>query len=254
MNLRGAGFSGLVLGLVVAGRVEGEVSEEFTGLGCDDSDVEVGDQQGYGGVFVSSADADVVESAVVAECDGACFVDAVVADSEVGCVACLAWFGFGEPVVDGGWGCASECAVGAVVVVGAGEFVEERLEFVEVVGGGSRGEPFFEGLLETFDFSAGGGVVGCRVLLFGAEVSEAGLEGVSATFPAGEAGGVDHGVVGERGRGNPVVNTGLVEGVDNDRSGDTPVDGDGQCAAGMVIEPGDDLGCGAVSEPPMGEV
>ena len=71
------------------------MSEEFTCLGCDDSDVEVGDEEGYGGVFVGSADADVVESAVVAECDGACFVDAVVADSEVGCVACLARFGFG---------------------------------------------------------------------------------------------------------------------------------------------------------------
>ena len=100
----GRGFSGLVLGLVVAGWVKGEVSEEFTGLGCDDSDVEVGDQQGYGGVFVGSADADVVEFAVVADGDGACFVDAVVSDSEVGCVACLARFGFGEPLVGGGGG------------------------------------------------------------------------------------------------------------------------------------------------------
>ena len=56
--------------------------------------------------------------------------------------------------------------MGTVVVVGAGEFVEERLEFVEVVGAGLGGEPFFEGLLETFDFAAGGGVVGCGVLLF----------------------------------------------------------------------------------------
>ena len=104
MNLRGAGFLGLVLGLVIAGRVKGEVSEEFTGLGCDDSDVEVGDEQGCGGVGVAAADADVVESAVVADGDGACFVDAVVSDSEVGCVACLARFGFGEPVVDGGGG------------------------------------------------------------------------------------------------------------------------------------------------------
>ena len=39
----GRGFLGLVLGLVVAGWVEGEVSEEFAGLGCDDFDVEVGD-------------------------------------------------------------------------------------------------------------------------------------------------------------------------------------------------------------------
>ena len=144
--------------------------------------------------------------------------------------------------------------MGAVAVVGVGEFIEERLEFVEVVGGGPRGEPFLEGLLETFDFPAGGGVVGCRVLLFGAEVSEAGLEGVAAAFPAGEAGGVDHGVVGERGPGKAVVSTRLVKGVDNDRAGDTPVDGDGQGAAGAVVEPGDALGLGAVSEPPVGEV
>ena len=57
----------MVLGLVVAGWVKGEVSEEFAGLGCDDFDVEVGDEEGYGGVFVGSADADVVESAVVAD-------------------------------------------------------------------------------------------------------------------------------------------------------------------------------------------
>ena len=55
-------------------------------MGCDDSNVEGGDEQGYGGVFVGSAD--VVEPAVVADGDGAWFVDAVVSDSEVGCVAC----------------------------------------------------------------------------------------------------------------------------------------------------------------------
>ena len=139
------------------------------------------------------------------------------------------------------------------MVVVAGEFVEEALELVEVVGAGLGGEVFLEGLLESLDFSAGGGVVGRGVLLFGAEVSEAGFEGVAA-FPAGEAGGVDHGVVGERGRGNAVVSTRLVEGFDNDRAGDAPVDGDGQGAAGAVVEPGDDLGLGAVSERPVGEV
>ena len=76
---------------------------------------------------------------------------------------------------------------------------------VEVVGAVLGGEVFLEGLLESLDFSAGGGVVGCGVLLFDAEVSEAGLEGVSAAFPAGEAGGVDHGVVGERGRGKAAL-------------------------------------------------
>ena len=122
------------------------------------------------------------------------------------------------------------------------------------MGGGLGGEVFLEGLLESLDFSAGGGVVGCGVLLFGAEVSEAGLEGVSAAFPAGEAGGVDHGVVGERGRRKAVVSTGLVEGVDNDRAGDTPMHGDGQGVAGAVVEPGDDLGLGTCGEAPMGEV
>ena len=73
-------------------------------MGCDDSDVEVSDEQGYGGVFMSSADADVVEPAVVAEGDGACFVDAVVADSEVDISTVVFGGCFGQPVVDGGWG------------------------------------------------------------------------------------------------------------------------------------------------------
>ena len=46
-------------------------------------------------MFVGSADADVVEPAVVAEGDGACFVDSVVADSEVGVDAVVFRTGFG---------------------------------------------------------------------------------------------------------------------------------------------------------------
>ena len=65
------GFSGFVAGLVVAGRVELELAEEFAGGVVDDADVGAGDEEGDGGVFVGSADADVVEFAVVAECDGA---------------------------------------------------------------------------------------------------------------------------------------------------------------------------------------
>ena len=55
-------------------------------------------------MFVGSADADVVEPAVVAEGDGACFVDAVVADSEVDISTVVFGGCFGQPVVDGGWG------------------------------------------------------------------------------------------------------------------------------------------------------
>ena len=52
-----------VLGLVVVAGVEGELAEEFAGVGCDDSDVEVGGDEGDGGSGVGSADSDVVEAA-----------------------------------------------------------------------------------------------------------------------------------------------------------------------------------------------
>lgn len=51
------------LGLVAAGWVEGEVSEEFAGLGGDDSDVEVVDEHHDFGSGVCAADADVVHPA-----------------------------------------------------------------------------------------------------------------------------------------------------------------------------------------------
>jgi len=52
---------GISAGLVVAGGVEGEVSELFA-VGCDDSDVEVGDEDEHALSAVCSADADVVEA------------------------------------------------------------------------------------------------------------------------------------------------------------------------------------------------
>jgi len=64
-------------GLVVLVWVDGELAEEVTGDGVDDSDVEVLDEQDDVGSLVGSADADVAESAVVSQGDGAGFVDAV---------------------------------------------------------------------------------------------------------------------------------------------------------------------------------
>ena len=66
-------------GLVVAGWVEGEVSELFA-VGGDDSDVEVADEDEYSSTAVSSADPDVVKAGAVAESDAAGGVDFVVAD------------------------------------------------------------------------------------------------------------------------------------------------------------------------------
>jgi len=67
----------------------------------DDSDVEVLDEDQDAGAGVGSADADVVESAGVAEGEFSVLVDAVGADAVVG-VEALAWGGFGSGVVGGG--------------------------------------------------------------------------------------------------------------------------------------------------------
>ena len=78
-NLRAEVSSCFEAWLVAAFGVECEVSEEFSGGGVDNADVEVVDEHQDGCVGVGSADADVVESTVVAEGDAAGFVDAVVA-------------------------------------------------------------------------------------------------------------------------------------------------------------------------------
>ena len=72
-----------VSGLVVAGRVEGQLAEQFAGFPVDDVDLEVGDQQGDPSAGQQPAEADVVESAVVAQGDAAGVVDGIVADPVV---------------------------------------------------------------------------------------------------------------------------------------------------------------------------
>ena len=84
-----------------------------------------------------------------------------------------------------------------MVVVGFDEGVELSLELGGVRGGGLTAEPLLHGLLESFDFAAGGGVVRSRVLLHDVSLDEFGFEGVAAAVSASEAGGVDHAVVGE---------------------------------------------------------
>ena len=83
--------------MVVPGGVEGELAEEFTGAGVDDSDVEVVDEHQDAGAGVGSADADVVEAAGVAQGEFSELVDAVGADPVVGVGGCC-WVGFGRAV------------------------------------------------------------------------------------------------------------------------------------------------------------
>jgi hypothetical protein len=71
------------LGLVVAVGVEGELAEELAGFGVDDAGVEIGDEEVDALAGVCAAEADVAESAVVAQGDDPGGVDAVAADAVV---------------------------------------------------------------------------------------------------------------------------------------------------------------------------
>ena len=75
----------MALWLVVLGRVELQFAEEFSVVG-EDADVSIVDQDQDVGAGVVSADADVVEPAVVAQGEHAAGVDLVVADAVVGVV------------------------------------------------------------------------------------------------------------------------------------------------------------------------
>ncbi len=74
---------GSFLGLVVLGRVDGELGEEFTVV-VDDAHVAVGDEEHDAGAGVAAADAEVAELGLVAQGDVAAGVDAVAADAVLG--------------------------------------------------------------------------------------------------------------------------------------------------------------------------
>ena len=98
--------------------VEGEGSEELAGDRVDDPDVEVLDEHDHGGSGVGPPDADMEETASVAEGDLAFVVDDVAADTVVVVeVAAGGGGGLGQGVVDGGRGGAvRQRAVRALLV------------------------------------------------------------------------------------------------------------------------------------------
>ena len=114
------------------------------------------------GSGVGAADADVVEAAAGAEREVAGFADFVVADAVVGVGAAVAGDGFGPGVIGGGGGgLLGQGPVRPVVVIGAGEGVQESLQLADGGGLGVLGaEPFLGGLLEPFDFALGLGLTG----------------------------------------------------------------------------------------------
>ena len=101
----------------------------------------------------------------------------------------------------------------------------------------------------------GGGMSWAGVLLGDVAAGEFGFEGVLASLAAvaGQSDGVDHAVVGERRRGNPVPGKGFAESGDHDRGGDPDIRVHVQGVAGAVVEPTDDLHVGAGSAVGAGE-
>jgi len=125
-----------------------------------------------------------------------------------------------------------------------------------VVGWGVWAQPLLHRLLEALHLAAGGRVAGGGVDLGDAEAAQFVLEPVAGAGTAsatGEPGGEDHPVVGERGGRDAVLGYGCTELVEHDRAGDPGVGGDPQGVAGVVIEPGQDLGVGAGSAVWSGE-
>jgi hypothetical protein len=124
-------FSGLLWrvwwsaeGLVVAVGVEGELAEELAGFGVDDAGVEIGDEKVDARAGVGAAEADVAESAVVAQGDDAGGVDAVAADAVVAVEAGSGRVGLGSGRVGLRGGGTVERAVGSDGVVVAAEPVD----------------------------------------------------------------------------------------------------------------------------------
>jgi hypothetical protein len=115
-------------------------------------------------------------------------------------------------------------------------------------------EPVLHGLLEPFDFPLGLGVVRFPVLLGDAEAAQFGFQGVAAAPAAREPGSEDQPVIGQsRGRGAVGGGRGAERGQDG-RAGDPDVGGERESVAGVVIEPGQDLGVLPAGERVVGEV
>jgi hypothetical protein len=117
--------------------------------------------------------------------------------------------------------------VRAAGVVDDGERVEQGLQLSEGGGLGCLGaEPVLQRLLEAFDFPLGLGMVRLSVLLLHAEAAQFGFQGVAAALAAGETGGEDQAVVGERGCRGTVADRRRAEGGEYRRPADPDVSGD----------------------------
>jgi hypothetical protein len=130
-------------GLVVPGRVEGELAEELAGGGVDDSELKVLDDQQDAGPGVGWPDADVVQAAAGAQRDGARGVDAIGPEAIVGAGIAAAGGGLRAGLVSDGRGGPAWQPPPLVVL--ARERAGEGLELRHAGGLSQLGtEPFLE--------------------------------------------------------------------------------------------------------------
>ena len=203
---------------------------------------------------MGAADADVAEPPGVAEGEFPEPVHAVDAPAPVVSLFRSGRAGFRCCSVGGGRCLAVQGAVGAFVVVDVLELVQPFVEVRHGMGTWLPCEPFLQGLMEALDFPLGLRVVRGAVFLGDAQGVELVFEGVAAAPAAGQAGGVDHAVVGQ-GRGREPVFGGAGQERGHDGGdGERFEGGAGEQVAGVVIEEVQDLGVGSVGQGPVGEV
>ncbi len=194
---RHRGHIGTPDGLIVSGRIEGEVPEHLT-LVRQDTYIEIGDEHDHRRASVGSADTDVMQPPAVSQRDPADAVDAVPAhpgpfrkvesrSGRPGLVSCL----------ERRLRChAPASAVGAHLVVAGDERVDLRLERLDVFGCVLFRQVGFERLVEALDLAAGLRVVGARVTVGDSAGEQLGFHDVGAApVPCRE----DASVVGEQG-------------------------------------------------------
>ncbi len=209
-------------------------AEDLAGGEVGDGDVVVvGEREdAFAGVF--GADAEVVHSACSAEAHFAFVIEPVVAQPVVAWwVSVAGWERLGCGSVGVSWRASVKRAVRALLVVVCSELVELTLQLCDACGGCSGPEPALLGLVEALGLALGLWVPRGPVLLLDPEQGEHVLERVA---PAGEAGGVDTAVIGERARRRSVLGDRVEEHAHHRVPGDRLMGAGGQQVAGVVVK------------------
>ncbi len=229
---------------------------EHFAVGGDRDGVQAVDEDDHGGAGTPSSVAEVHHAVAESQGDFPVRVDGVVADPPDVWVIGLRRCCFRDQRVGEGGRASVQCPVGTVLVVVLEKLIELALQFLERVGGAHR-EALLQRLPEPFDLALRGRLVRFAVLLRDAVQGQQCLErvaGGASLQAAGETGGEDVAVVGQRCRGEPVHGGRLLEGVGDGAARDAQVARQMRDETGVVIDPANDLDLASVGEAPVGGV